>query len=385
LKNLPLAVLCLLSFAFARAQAPVAKPLKVAVFAPVYLDSVFSGDAYKLGKANLPRYILSGLDFYNGVMLAVDSLNKEKAPVEVLFYDSKTPGGLEQQLADTLMQDVSLIIASFNNREEIKPVADFALAKKIILISATYPNDGGIKENTSFVLINPTLTAHIEGLYRYVRKYYPLQTITWFSKKGETEELIESIFTSQNKKTGGTQVKLKTVSLSESFTDAEVLSNMDSSRQNIIICGSLNEAFGSNLSKALSSNKNFRMVAIGMPTWDGIRDISKDLEVVYSTPYNFSRTEKPGITLSEKYKNKYSGRATDMVYKGFESMYHFTKLLLKYGNAFASHLSDKECKVFNDFDIQPVKSSTDPAMTDYLENKKLYFIRKKVGMIRTVN
>jgi ABC-type branched-subunit amino acid transport system substrate-binding protein len=162
LKNLLLATLSLQLCL--RAQAPVAKPLKVAVFAPVYLDSVFTGDAYKLGKANLPRYILSGLDFYNGAMLAVDSLNKEKAPVEVLFYDSKSAGGLEQQLADTVMQDVSLIIASFNNRDEIKPLADFALVKKIILISATYPNDGGIKENTSFVLINPTLTAHIEGI-----------------------------------------------------------------------------------------------------------------------------------------------------------------------------------------------------------------------------
>jgi ABC-type branched-subunit amino acid transport system substrate-binding protein len=385
LKNLLLATLSLLSFAFVQAQAPVAKPLKVAVFAPVYLDSVFTGDAYKLGKANLPRYILSGLDFYNGVMLAVDSLNKEKAPVEILFYDSKSAGGLEQQLADTVMQDVSLIIASFNNRDEIKPLADFALVKKIILISATYPNDGGIKENTSFVLINPTLTAHIEGLYKYVRKYYPLQTITWFSKKGETEDMIENIFTSQNKKTGGSPVKLKVVSLSESFTDAEVLSNLDSSRQNIIICGSLNETFGSNLSKALGSNKDYRVVAIGMPTWDGIRDISKDLEVVYSTPYNFPRTEKQGLILSEKYRSKYSGRATDMVFKGFESMYHFTKLLLKHGSAFASHLSDKEFKLFNDFDLQPVKSSTDPAITDYLENKKLYFIRKKDGMIRTVN
>jgi hypothetical protein len=45
---------------------------------------------YKLGKANLPRYILPGLDFYNGMMMAVDSLNKEQAPVEVLFYDSKS-------------------------------------------------------------------------------------------------------------------------------------------------------------------------------------------------------------------------------------------------------------------------------------------------------
>jgi hypothetical protein len=372
------------AFSFATTHAQI-RPVKIAIFAPVYLDSVFAGDTYKLNKgANLPRYILPGLDFYNGAMMAVDSLNKEKAQVEVLFFDSKAEGGIEQQITDTLMQDVSLIIASFSNRDEIKPLADFALSKKIVLISATYPNDGGTTTNPSFVLLNPTLTAHIEGLYKYVRKYYPLQTITWFRKNGDTEDMIEKIFSEQNKKTGGTQLKLKTVNLSDSFTAHEVLSYLDSNRQNTIICGSLNEIFGSNLSKALGSNKNFRITAVGMPTWDGIRDISKDLEIIYSTPYNFQRTEKLGLILTDKYKNKYSGRATDMVFKGFESMYHFTKLLLKYGNALPSHLSDKEFKLFNDFDIQPVKLSTNSAL-DYFENRKLYFIRKKDGMVRTIN
>lgn len=378
------AILSILSFAVAKAQPQATKPLKVAVFAPVYLDSVFTGDTYKLGKAaNLPRYILSGLDFYNGVMLAIDSLNKEKAQVEVLFYDSKSATGIEQQLADTAMQDVSLIIASFNNRDEIKPVADFALAKNILLISATYPNDGGTTANPSFVLLNPTITAHIEGLYKYVKRLYPTQTITWFRKEGDAEDMIENIFTAQYKKSGGTQVKLKQVTLSDSFSTSEVLHFLDSNRQNVIICGSLNETFGSNLAKALSSSKSYRVLAIGMPTWDGIRDISKDLEIVYSTPYNFSRTEKQGMILADKYKNKYAGRATDMVFKGFESMYHFTKLLLKYGSSLTAHLSDKEFKLFNDFDILPVKSST--GTTDYLENRKLYFIKKKDGAVRTVN
>lgn len=380
------AIFFLLSAACVHAQTAVARPIKVAVFAPVYLDSVFSGNDYKLSKtATLPRYILPGLDFYDGVMLAIDSLNKEKAQVEVLFYDTKSETGLAQQLSDTSMQDVALIIASFSNKEEIRPVADFALSKKILLLSATYPNDGGVSANPFLILLNPTLTAHIEGLYKYVKRSYPTQTITWFRKSGEAEDQIETLFTAQQKKAAGPQLKLRSVTLSENFSENDVLANLDSNRQNIVVCGSLNEAFGSSLTKALSSSQSYRVLAIGMPTWDGVRDMSKNLEVVYSTPYHFPRTEKQGILLAEKYKSKYAGRATDMVFKGFESMYHFTKLLLKYGNALPAHLSDKEFKLFNEFDIQAVKSSTDPAVTDYLENKKLYFIRKKDGAVRTIN
>ena len=64
--------------------------MKIAVFAPIYLDSAFADGNYKLGNANLPRQMVAGLDFYNGVMLAIDSLNKEHVPVTVLFYDTKS-------------------------------------------------------------------------------------------------------------------------------------------------------------------------------------------------------------------------------------------------------------------------------------------------------
>ena len=42
------------------------------------------------------------------------------------------------------------------------------------------------------------------------------------------------------------------------------------------------------------------------------------------------------------------------------------------------HLSDKDFKLFNDFIIEPFKVSADQPV-QYLENKKLYFIKKIDG------
>lgn len=377
---------CSIFFAFAaKAQLPV-KPVKVAVFAPLYLDSVFSGDSYKLGKNNLPKYILPGLDFYNGVLLAIDSLNTEKAPVEVLIYDTKSSyPPIDQITAAPEIQDANLLIASFNNRNEIKPLADFAREKNILLISSTYPNDGGITENPFFVLLNPTLTAHIESVYAFLHRTYPLENILLFRRKGIAEDMIQSVLYSLNKKTSGLPLKLKTVVLPDSFSTKQVTDYLDSTRKNIVVCATLNETFGIGLSKALSISKNYRSIAVGMPTWDALHDISNGLEVAYTTPYNFTRQDRLSILLSEKYRAKYAGRASDMVWKGFESMYRFTRLLLKYGNHFNSHLSDKEYRLFNDFDIQPVSTHIEMPSTDYLENKKLYLIRKQDGKIKSVN
>jgi len=368
------------------AQNTTIKPLKIAVFAPVYVDSAFTGDNYKLGKNFLPRYILPGLDFYNGVTLAIDSLNAEGASVEVLFYDTKsveTP--INKIVLATEIQDVSLIIASFNNRTEIKPLADFALQKNIPLISATYPNDGGITANPFFVLINPKLSAHLEAIYRYLHRMYPTENITVFRRKGNLEDMIQNTFSDLNKRSPGIPLKFKTVELTDSFTSSQVTGYLDSTKQNIVLCGTLNETFGKNLSKALSSSRAYSVTAIGMPTWDGLKDISKDLEIIYSTPYNLTRTDKLSQLFIDDYRAKYAGWPGDMAFKGFEAMYHFTKLLLKYDKQLINHLSEKEYKLFNEFDIQPYRSNKASTLPDYLENKKLYFIRKVDGKIRSVN
>jgi len=368
-------------------QTNASKPLKIAVFAPVFLDSAFSENEYKLGRnSNLPRYMLPGLDFYNGFMLAIDSLNKEKAGVEVLFYDTKSENpSIDEIIEDSAFNNVSLIIASFNNRSEIKTLADFALEKKIPIISATYPNDGGITANPYFVMLNPTLNAHLEGIYKFTKRSFPTNNILVFRKKGFVEDIIQNSFSEQNRKTAGTQLKLKTVELADSFTTSEVIPYLDSNKQNIIICGTLNESFGTNLTKALGSSKTYRVVAIGMPTWDGLKDISKDIEIVYSTPYNPNRADKLSFQFTENYRLKYAGRPGDMAFKGFEIMYHFTHLLLKYGDQLINHLSEKEFRLFNDFDIQQVTLNKTSNATDYLENKKLYFIRKADGKIKSVN
>jgi ABC-type branched-subunit amino acid transport system substrate-binding protein len=377
------------------AQTTAIKPLKIAVFAPVYLDSAFNNSNYKLGNNNLPKNILPGLEFYNGVMLAVDSLNAEGIHAEgihadLFFYDTKNSSEpISQILQKPELAGVSLIIASFNNRAEIKPLADFARINKIALISETYPNDGGISENPYFVLINATLRTHCEALYKFIQKNYAINNIVYTKKKGALEDMIQSFYTEMGKKTPAIPLKLKTVEIADTIIASELFKSLDSNRNNLIICGSLNEAFGNSLVKILSENKKYTFTVVGMPTWDSYKELLKPdykgIEIIYSSPYNFGRTDNASIAINNKYKNRFSSRPSDQVFKGFEATYHFTKLLIKHQSAFINNLSDKSFKVFNDFDIQPIRFKRESTLADYLENKKIYFVKRLAGQIKTVN
>jgi hypothetical protein len=391
-------LVCILFFQFAISgfaqQTSQPSAYKIVVFAPVFIDSAFNGNTYKINGNSLPKTILPGLDFYNGVMMAVDSLQKEKANIEVIFYDTKSVAEpMNKVLSQKVWDIVSLIVVSFKDRQEIKPLADFALSKKIPLISATFPNEGGVSNNPYFVLLNSTLKTHCEGIYKFIQKNYSTSNLVYIKRKGKIEDDILGIFSNMGKTTPAIPLKYKTIELSDTFTIKQLQAYLDSTKQNVVICGTINETFGVRLVKALHAVKKYPAVAIGMPTWDGIKEFNKTIafdeankgiEIIYSTPYNFSKTEKLGKVLVEKYKGKYFARASDWFFKGYESMYYFSNLLVKYNSDFMNHLSDADFRLFNSFDIQPVFASKQSTSPNFLENKKLYFVKKQDGVVKAV-
>lgn len=375
-------LLIMVSSGYVRTYAQTVTPFKIAVFAPVYLDDAFNESVYTLGNNNIPKNILPGLDFYNGIQLAIDSLQAEGQQLEILFFDLKSKKeSIDQLIQSGKLNGTALLIASFNNRSDIKPLADFAKSKQIPLISATYPNDAGIRSNPFFALVNPTLLTHIEGLFKYLQKNHPTEPILYIKKAGPLEDMIEQTFLELNKKTPALPLKLKTISVSDSINISQFNSMLDSSRTNFILCGTINEAFGINLVKSVAANKPYKSVVLGMPTWDAIKDLGKGTEIIYSTPFNYNRTDKLLQRISTQYRNKLQGRPSDMVFKGFESLYHFGRLLIKHQQKIATQLSDNSFKIFNEFDFVPVQQNGE---INYLENKKLYFVSKSDGIIKAV-
>lgn len=363
---------------------------KIAIFAPLYLDSAFDGtNEYKYTKNVFPKFINSGLEFYEGAQLALDSLNKEGAQLEIFIYDTRSATQtLEQQLAMPELADVSLIIAHCSNNE-VRLLSETALQKKIPVINTTVPNDAGTTANPYFILLNPTLKTQCEGIYKYVQKYYAINPVIVFKRKGTMDDHIKTIFDEYSKTTLSIPLKLKYVELPDNFTASQLKTYLDSTRTTLCIAGSLDMNFGKNLALQFASIiKEYPVVVMGMPTWDGIKDFSKPefkgLEIIYSTPFYNAKTDKVSLGISNYFNNTMFARPSDMVFRGYEATWKFAKLLLKYGKDLSSNLGNKQEKIFTDFDIQPVLNKKTMVL-DYFENKKLYFLKWQNGLIKIMN
>lgn len=371
----------------AHSQRDSSAGIHVAVFTPLYLDSAFDPiDNYRYNKT-FPRFFNAGLEFYEGVQLALDSLQREGAALEVHVYDTK---GSRPKFDDLLRSDslnkMNLIIGHVT-ANEARILADTAAKKNIPFINVNFPNDAGVTNNPNFVILNSTLKTHCEGLYRFLQKNFALSPIVLFRKKGVQEDRLLEYFKEIEKTTASVPLKIKYVTLENNFTAQQLTAHLDPDKTTTVIAGSLDISFAQRLCQQLASMITTRATTVfGMPTWDGAdftKPEYKNLEIFYSTPFYVSPDDKTALALQQSFKTRFYSRPSDMVYRGYETMYHFGKLLMQHKQNIGSSLTDKRYLLFTQFDIQPVIDKKTMTL-EYFENKKLYFLKTVDGNVKAV-
>lgn len=388
-------LLLTLSLYVARAQtdSSIVKPRpKVGIFIPLYLDSVFNASGSYKYSTNIPKYVLPGLEFYSGVRLALDSLQDADAGVEVFVIDTKDHTRTLQQAIDEEVPDAALLIGMVqgsNAASELRTLAEAAHKHNIPFVSATWPNDGGISDNPSLVIMNSTLKSHTLAVYKYLQRSYFNDNIVVFRKPGQQEDKIKATLNDANQKTGSVPLKMQIVDIANDATTEDLMPYLDSTKNNAIYCASLDLAFGKNLLSKLSDLRtNYTSTVFGMPNWDDLglnRPEYKGLEVVYTTPFLTASGAHPRLVtaLANKFKARSRSRASDLVYRGYEITLRYISNMLSHVDNIVD-LSDQEGRVFNDFDIQPIKLKPKNDQPDYYENRKIYFIKLTDGVVKGV-
>ncbi len=359
------------------------KNYTVGIFVPLYLDSAFTGNSYRYSKT-FPKFTFGGLEFLNGVQIALDSILIYQANINAKIFDSKSMSA-SQFDSTTAYDGLDLIIGSVKE-DDYTALAALALKKNIPFINATYPNDGGVTGNPFLVILNSTLKAHCEAIYSYILQNNGFDNIIFSTKAGIQESKVEDYFNEANKPDGTNLINLKKVSINVGFEN--ILEKLDSTKTNIIIGGSLDRKFATDLATAVAgwSNK-YSIKLIGMPNWDafftGKNKISSPA-IFYTSPYYNLKTDQYSLMLQAAYQKKFYAMPSDLAYKGFESVYIFLKLLAKQPSDFMSHLNDYPHKVFSDYNFKPVFLNKKSVMPDYFENKHLYLLKIENGITTSV-
>lgn len=387
MKKLLLILVTIVAVNVVAAQNGTGKKYRVGIFASLYLDSSFAGSNYKFAN-QMPRHILPGLDFVQGALMAVDSIGSKQL-LEVVVYDLRSADqSLDKLRSRNSFDSLDLMIGSVTGAD-YRTLSDLALLKNIPFVSATFPNDGGVTNNPFTIIVNSTLPAHCEAIYNFIMRSNPTANLVYVRKKGTQEDRLASYFAKYNKgANGATLLKWKTINLNDNFTAADLTPQLDSLKTNVLICGSLDEAFGINLVNAAQKlYKTYPLELMGTPTWETIKDISKpeykDLSIYFSATF-FNTGTVAFSNFTKTFTDATYGRPSDVAYKGYELTRYFVNLLFRYDDQLMQHLNERSYRSFTEYDFRPVLNSS-TGKPDYFENKRIYILKRSNNMISRMN
>lgn len=353
----------------------------IAVFAPLYLDSVFAASLDIPGRT-MPRYVLPGLEFYEGVQLALDSLERQGIRLNVQVFDNKSRQNDVPTLIRNRQLDATDLIIGAVSTPELKPLSDFARDKQINLVSATFPNDGGISGNPFLLISNSTLRSHVEAMHDYAQKGFANKNILVIRRGSSFEASIAgNIKAAYEKLSYDKKARVREVVWSDATTDAQLTQYLLADRPNICIITALDEAGAKNILRKLAMHKaTYPMHVFGMPTWDVMKFKEPEFDGItlyYSSPYYNDKTDVFSRYVTEHFKRVYKSRPSDMAFKGFEQTWYFVKLLTQDGIYFNKDLNKPANRVYTSFNFQPVYLNEEKDdMPAYFENKNIYIIQK---------
>lgn len=370
----------------ARGQKTYDRTIRVGLFVPLWLDSAFSETGeYRYGKG-FPRQSIPGIEYYHGVTLALDSLrNNGRADIDLRVFDIRSHEGSTSFVTRmAVMDSLDLIIGQVSGTDYLR-LAETARARGIPFLSASYPNDGGIRENPYLLIANARLQTHLQVLQSYLRTTLgAAHNAVWLRRAQPADDRLAEAFREID---GATPPKYRTLTLVDTFSERHLIRLLDSTRINVLIAGSLDEAFGLRLVNSCLGidGRTYRITIVGMPTWEAMTQLrsSRYRSVPIEHTVSFQRTAIAswGDRMEEEYRRRTFSRPSDVAFKAFQGTYHFVSLLLKYGRDWPKNLNDPEIRAVTDVDYQPVRFGTTALSPDYYENKRIYLIRREEGMI----
>jgi hypothetical protein len=376
------------------AQTTDSNHFRIAVFLPLFLDSAYDGTGNYRFDQSFPKYLNPGLEFYEGLQLAMDSLHKRGADLDITVYDTRsTKKTLQQVLEDPAFSSMQLILGHVNV-SELRILANAAKNREIPFINVNFPNDAGVTNNPQFVILNSTLHAHCEALYKFIQRNWATSNILYVRRAVQEDDRLKNYFAEIEKSTASVPLKMKYLNVDNIQDFDKMVAAMDSNSKTVILVGSLDENFGKAIcAKIAPYSKSYPMKILGMPTWDAVNDFNTpvyaDLEIYYTTPFYINPADSLVMSIQQYFKTRFYSRPSDMVYRGYETTLHFGQLLVAHQGKLDGSIGERKFKVFNDFDIQPVFTNSvgqsgQTLTLQYLENKKLYFIKKLNGSVVAV-
>ncbi len=363
---------------------PGQREFTIALLLPFEGSKVFINDLGDPSTYYFPEESQLAAAYYQGCLLALDSLAKSGLRTRLLVYDVGTDtNAMRTKLFNGELKNVDLIIGPVANHS-LRITTEYAGSNKTWLVSPFSTTAIGSSANPYYLLANATMKTHCEKTIDYISKTsYQRKLILIYKKRPWETELAAYLRGYQLRQQTDGKPAIEFVELTDSsaIKYTQVKNVLSDTSGNIIIIPSNDETFVRSVIKQLNGlAEEYLITVYGMPTWTNFEHITTEQFAKVSThiTQNFwlDKSNAAVTRFQQDYAAKYLMNPSNYAVKGYDQMLFLGKLLLKNGMDFESVLSkQKSIGLAEHFVIQPTLLPESEEEIWYYENKSVFVLR----------
>lgn len=352
----------------------------IAFFLPFHADEANSIDLDKIikGEAHFSNKTSVALQFYEGAIMAIDSLKRLNLNAKIFVYDvdDKDSLAIEKILKKPELASMDLMIGPLYGSGFI-PVANFAKEHSIAIVSPFTQINKILFNNPYVSKVSPSVTMQVEQMAHFVVDSFKTQNIILVNNSNPKELPFFNTF----KNAANTDLLNAGMTVADTvrigFGLGNTQSMLSTTKMNVIVLASNNQSYVTEFISSMNTLKDkYKIVLFGLQNWINYDNL--DFEYLNNLslhiPSNIYVDYQNPSTLNfiKNYRLKYKTDPEIYVFQGFDISYSFISLLQKEGTGFLKNLSEnKYSGIGSNYSF-----SQFPADSGF-ENKFVYILKYK--------
>lgn len=341
--------------------------IKAAVILPFLPDAASRSESARM------------VEYYEGFLMAVDSLKRSGTSIDLYTYNSgANVNSLNDILSKNEMKNMDIIFGPLQ-QQQIKPLADFAKKNDIRLVIPFTSKDNTVFRNPAIYQINTPQSYLYSEVYDHFVRQFPNANVIFIEANSKTKDKADFI---KGLKDELRNRSIPMATLDEDASVEALKSALKADRENIFIPTS-----GSNLvlikclpqlTLLVRENPEFSIHMFGYPEW---QTYTKDhlesffeLDTYFYSSFYTNDLFPAAKNFTRNYRRWY-GKDMDERYPkygmlGFDTGYFFLKGLARYGSELENNLQRMDfAPIQTGFKFQRVNN------WGGFVNKKVFFVR----------
>lgn len=323
---------------------------KIALLLPFYLDENQEIPENPLEKKKIYPRSTFAVEFYQGVLVALDSISTEKVKFELLVFDTEGQDSLAtfNILSNSTLKTVDLIIGPLY-ASNFEKTAKFAGQHNIPIVSPVKLNNKALLGNENVFKIVSSRTSSINQIVRLVTDSFSRDHLLAIQYQNNQESALVDTYIKEynaailrkNDTSRYSPVKKVVVSKSD-----DILLHLKSNSNNVIFLPTTNSTFITNLFTALITRLNSKeysdciVTLIGLEEWMQFENIDIEyfqrLNVHLAVNQFVDYEDESTKMVVKKYYEKTETYPTNNSFLGFDIASYFGSNFIKSGSVFSS-------------------------------------------------